>query len=344
MTLKFVPRLFCSAIDHLSWCHQWRLLFDSWSLSLEACELERGALHVALFFNPCLFGVHGLLKNWTLECTCLFEYFGNDIKKKKKKKGPLVGPLVNPKWEKLDGLNLGPLWTLGRARTPMKFLKRGRFCCAWNIIWGLFYFGLWFRLLGLGKTRKARICFFHCGPNCDNLKWLEVEHLVAIGFWIFGYWHLDSIWLFYLPNLFFKTCKGLRCFKLDPYFWLIFGPWSGNFLKKLAIKKLCLIFATPGNMNMASSKPKYEFADNYWTLEISLHAGGRGSRPSYKQASCGGVSWHFKAAVTLLFYFFGAKFRNAANEEKKKKVPGKMVQRNFLEKILNIRYSHISRV
>jgi hypothetical protein len=64
---------------------------------LEACELERGALHVALFFNPCLFGVHGLLKNWTLECTCLFEYFGNDIKKKKKKKGPLVGPLVNPK-------------------------------------------------------------------------------------------------------------------------------------------------------------------------------------------------------------------------------------------------------
>jgi len=41
----------------------------------------------------------------------LFEYFGNDIKKKKKQ--ALVGPLVKPQMmvlhKKLGGLNLGPL-------------------------------------------------------------------------------------------------------------------------------------------------------------------------------------------------------------------------------------------
>jgi len=166
----------------------------------------------------------------------------------------------------------------------------------------------------------------------NGWKW-SIWWLLVFGYLAIGYWHLGSIWLFYWP----KTCKGPRCFKLDPT-----SDWFLDlglvFFKKLAIKKLCLIFATPGNMNMASSKPKYEFAYNYWTLEISLHIGGRGSRPSYKQASCGGVSWHFRAAVTVLFFFGGQNFKmQRPRGKKKKKSMARGYKGIFWKKILNIR-------
>jgi len=46
-------------------------------------------------------------------------------------------------------------------------------------------------------------------------------------------------------------------------------------------------------------------------------AGGAAARPSYKQASCGGISWHLRAAITVLF-FWGGKISKCSDPTPKK--------------------------
>jgi len=161
-----------------------------------------------------------------------------------------------------------------------------------------------------------------------------VEHLVAIGFWIFGYWHLDFIWLFYWA----KPCKGPRCFKLDPTSNWFLDLGTVLLKKKLAIKKLCLIFCHIREYEYGKFKTE--------VLEISFYTGGRAGLPPARRISKPHVgAFHGIWGPPSQFYFFGgAKFRNAATphqkkkkRKKKKRVHGKRVQRNFLEKILNIR-------
>ncbi len=144
--------------------------------------------------------------------------------------------------------------------------------------------------------------------------------LLAIGIWIpFGFSigqrharvHVASNW----------TPLLIDFWTLVPYF-----------KKKLAIKKLCLIFLPhPGIRIIGKFKTE--------VLEISFHPGGRAGLPPARRISKPHVG-AFQGRRHNSFFFWGQNFemqQPPKKEKKKKEVHGKRVQRNFLEKILNIR-------